>query len=149
MHILLVEDDQFKASNIEQFLDETVPDVVLSHARSVSTAANAVNESHFDLILLDMSLPSFDVGPGEQGGKPQGFGGLDILRILDTLDKPTKVVVVTQFEMFGVGQDSIDLAGLRARLLADFPDLVVGVVYFDTTGTTWRKELTEFLKEAQ
>lgn len=146
MKILLVEDDQFKANSIEHFLRKTLETVRLSHARSVSTAARAVNDEDFDLILLDMSLPSFDVGPGEQGGKPQGFGGVDILRILDGLANNPKVVVVTQFETFGSGDDAVDLADLRAQLLQEFPDILDGVVYFDTTGNAWRDELTQHLK---
>jgi CheY-like chemotaxis protein len=80
VHILLVEDEAPKSTHIERFLKNLAPNVVISLAKSVNSAFDALEQNVPDLLLLDMSLPTFDIGDRESGGRPQGFGGIEILR---------------------------------------------------------------------
>lgn len=146
MRVLLVEDDQFKRKNIEELIESSFDSYQITHAASVSSAMRAVRDEDYDFVLLDMSLPSFDIGPTETGGRPRGFGGMDILRYLDSKEVPTTVIVVTQFERFGEGESERDLDALTGELSENFPELVRGVVYFDTSGSAWRKQLIDLIK---
>jgi len=48
-----------------------------------------------DLVLLDMSMPTFDMTDKDKGGRHRGFGGRDILEDIARRGASTKVVIVT------------------------------------------------------
>ncbi len=146
MRILVVEDDLYKHDILINFLKKNISTSFILSAKSVSSAIKAINEEVFDFIILDMSLPTFDVSSTESGGKPQGFGGVDILRYLDSLDYSGGVIIVTQFEKFGDRDEEKDLALLRRELLDDFPQLLKAVIYFDSTLKTWQNELRKVIE---
>ncbi|OGU17127.1 MAG: hypothetical protein A2076_04155 [Geobacteraceae bacterium GWC2_53_11] len=145
MRILVVEDDQYKHDILLNFLQKKLNNSTIISAKSVSSSIKAINDELFDYIILDMSLPTFDVSSTESGGKPQGFGGVDILRYLDSLDYLGAVIVVTQFEKFGDGVEEKDLTLLRSQLLDEFPQILKAVVYFDSTVKTWQNELSKVI----
>src|SRR5215469_6069010 len=107
MKVLIVEDDEFKRRRIAQVVRDSFPDVELTLERSVNSGLNGIVDGRPDIVLLDMSLTTFDVGPRESGGKPQNFGGLEILRQMDRLQIVIPVIVITQHERFAAGRKEI------------------------------------------
>ena len=68
MMVLLVEDDEFKAADLTRLLHENLPPHQVTRAASVTSALRAITSDRFDLVVLDMSLPTFDPsGPGGGG----------------------------------------------------------------------------------
>jgi len=145
MRILVIEDDQYKLDNLVEFINKKYTDSEITIAKSVSSSIKAVNHETFDFIILDMSLPTFDVSPSESGGKPQGFGGVDILRYLEAQDYEGTIIVVTQFEKFGDGDDEKDLSILSDQLLEEFPQILKAVIYFDSSVKAWQAELSKIM----
>src|SRR4051812_37317407 len=97
MRVLLVEDDEFKAADISKVLAETFEPEVVVRANSVTSALRAIAGCEYLLIILDMSLPTFDLfGPGG-GGSPQGQGGLEVLRLASRLESKAQFVIITQY----------------------------------------------------
>lgn len=137
--ILLVEDESPKLAHIRRFLRESFSQLSVVEARSVSSALDSIDENDFDLLLLDMSLPTFDVGQGEQGGRPQGFGGIEILRQMEMGGDSIATIVLTGYEAFPdeTGQ-IIDLPTLRLRMTNEFPGVVKGVVHFNSALEDWK-----------
>lgn len=148
MKILLVEDDQFKARRLEQALRLAVPNSNFVIAKSVTSAIHNLElYRDFDLVVLDMSLPTFDVGPGESGGRPAGFGGREVMRFMVNNELTVPVVVVTQFPGFEEAQRKIDLPTLSAKLEAEFRLIFRGVVYYDAASDKWRDDLLHSINE--
>jgi CheY-like chemotaxis protein len=146
MNVLLVEDDQFKARRLEDLVSQLQPEAKLARASSVTSSTRALEMSNnLDLIVLDMSLPTFDVGPREAGGRPQGFGGREVMRFMINNDISIPVIVVTQFERFGEPGRETDLPTLTASLKAEFSDLFRGAVFYDATSDRWREEFSKLL----
>jgi CheY-like chemotaxis protein len=82
MKILLVEDDEYKIDLIVPFIKSMILDVDLTFAASVKSAKKELdNDNEIHVVLLDMTLPTFDMTAGSSGGRPQGFGGLEVLRV--------------------------------------------------------------------
>ncbi|MCQ8779993.1 response regulator, partial [Escherichia coli] len=79
LKVLLVEDEGPKQAHVVNFLG-FLGEVSVNVARSVTSAMTCLEIETPDLLLLDMSLPTFDIGEGEAGGRPQGFGGIEVLR---------------------------------------------------------------------
>ena len=75
LHLLLVEDEAPKRGHIERLVRGVLPSARLSAARSVNSALDILESGDIDFLLLDMSLPTFDIGDRESGGAPPGLRG--------------------------------------------------------------------------
>ncbi|KPF52046.1 hypothetical protein IP65_17780 [Novosphingobium sp. AAP1] len=147
MSILLVEDEAPKRKNIRSLLEQMDLLGLVSEACSVGSAIRSLRSSSFDLILLDMSLPTFDIVAGESGGRAQGFGGVEVLRYMDRFKLPTAVIVVTAYPAFSQGDKEIDLTELGKNLEAQHPKIFRGIVFYNSMFSTWRDELKTKIEE--
>lgn len=146
MRLLLVEDDENKASQLCDFLKTEYAGVAIQWARSLQSGVRSVRESPPDAILLDMTLPNYDVGPEEPGGgSTHSFGGREFLRQLDRFDLEIPVVVVTQFETFGDGTNSMDLHELDEQLREEHGPVYRGAVYYHAAVQGWQQALRALL----
>jgi CheY-like chemotaxis protein len=148
MDVLLVEDDEFKASDVAKVLAETVPDANLQRAMSVTTALKAINRSAYSLIVLDMSLPTFDLsGPGG-GGSPQGQGGLEVLRLARRLGNPSPFVIMTQYPDIEIDRRDVPLS-MASRTLRDHFRLDIrACLLYEFDGDAWRAPFRECVADA-
>ena len=145
MKILFVEDDDFKTKQVSELIRDILPEVDLTVARSVNMGMKAFKTDEFNLVLLDMSLPSFDKRPGDSGNLPQSFGGMEIMSYVDRFDLSTKVLVITQFEKLGTGSKQMDIVTLKDKLQNEYPSMFLGLIYFSATSDEWRLHLKEAL----
>jgi CheY-like chemotaxis protein len=149
MNILLVEDEDPKLAGIQKFLKDFGGHLSLEVARSVKAGLESLQLRLPDVLILDMSLPTFDITAIEPGGRPQGFGGIEIIRYLDSLDAQVPTIVVSAYEAFAKDGKNIDLRALEIELVRDFPQLVKGVVYFNPLQADWSGSLRSLLAEAR
>lgn len=147
-HVLLVEDEAPKRGHIEKLLKDIAPSARVSSARSVNSALDIIEVDPVDLLLLDMSLPTYDMGERERGGRPQGFGGIEVLRNMVMADIVCPTVVITGYEGFTrEGGGIVDLAQLRSELEAEFPDYVRAVLHYNSTYDDWKVALAKWISE--
>ena len=69
MKILLIEDDERKMTHIVGYVSGLDQKYKIEVKRSYNSGLRAVLSGAYDLILLDMSLPTFDVSV-QGGGEP-------------------------------------------------------------------------------
>jgi CheY-like chemotaxis protein len=98
-----------------------------------------------DIVLLDMTLPNYDVSDGEPSGGMHAFGGLEFLKQIKRFGLDTKVIVVTQFETFGQPPHVKDFEELDRDLRAAFTPWYVGAVYYHASLEDWADKLFEFM----
>lgn len=146
MNFLLIEDDQHKSKQIINFLKESPIESEIVLKRSYQSGLKELLTQEYDLVLLDMQLPNFDIKPGEDGYKFRKLAGFDILRELSRKKKQCRVIVITQFETFGEGEFYIDLLNLKQMLKSEFPNLYIATVFYSPDNTLWQKELIELIK---
>jgi len=145
MNILIIEDDSHKLKQISEFINECCNDPQIHFARSYQSGLRAAFNNVFDLILLDMSLPTFDVKSGEDGYKFIKTAGKDILTELKRKKNPAKVIIVTQFDSFGEGSDYIELSTLKEQLRERFGQHYIGAVYYEASQLRWKNELKKMI----
>lgn len=145
MTVLIIEDDELKTDRIRAFLAWEAPHLQLEIARSYKSGLRAIVSGPHDLLILDMTLPTFDIQPGTDGGRPLGLGGRDLLRQMKRRSVTCPTVVVTGFDAFGLGKDVVTLAQLDAELQAEFGEFYLGCVYFNATTDDWRDQLRALL----
>ena len=148
MKILIIEDDEFKQKRLAQAVRQLLPDAQLLTERSVNSGLKGIVDQRPDLILLDMSLTTFDVGPSEPGGRPQNFGGIEVLRQMDRLEIVIPVIVITQHEKFATSnQEEVHLSALQNELKEDFEAVFNGLIYYNSAAGSWEKNLRTLINE--
>lgn len=146
MNILIIEDDINKYSQISaQLLSDGGNRIV--HKLSYQSGLKEIVNNQFDLILLDMSLPTFDTSPSETGGPFLTYAGSEILNEMEELDINAKVIVITQFESFDEGADSVTLEQLTRNLMEKHRDIFIGTIYYSASQTNWKHELNKVLAQ--
>ncbi|WP_419173414.1 hypothetical protein [Halobacteriovorax sp.] len=150
MRILIAEDDKYKADAIFSFLESRFEDLSVDFARSFSSALFKVIDSAegFDLIVLDMSMPSFDVSEKDpSGGNPESYAGEDFLSQMTLMGHKTPVIVVTQYDSFGTDEKQISLSKLTEKLYKDHRDVFRGSIYFNAATNSWKNKLWTLIDE--
>jgi CheY-like chemotaxis protein len=146
MKVLIIEDDRNKLKNLEQVLREDGRDIDLESCRSSQSGVEAAVTRQFDLLILDMSLPRFDVGPDEDGYEFDAFAGREILQEIARWERHLKTVVFTQFETFGEGDEITTLAELDSQLRREFDGDYLGAIYYSSSRSDWKKEIEAVLE---
>lgn len=144
--ILIAEDEGPKFSRISKFLEAKNKELSVSSARSVRTTIKQMLENDFDLLLLDMSLPTFDIGEGESGGRPQGFGGLEVVRFLQDEDVETPFIVITQYEEFPSGSELVSVDKLSDMIREEAGESFLGLALFNNVSDAWEAEVSGLLE---
>jgi CheY-like chemotaxis protein len=147
MRILVVEDEDPKLRHIMEFLQSAVANLEVATARSVRSAIDALEDAPPDLLILDMSLPTFDIGGDEGGGRPQGFGGQELMRTMMLEENHTPVIVLTGYDAFNKAGGQIGLEVLNSELRAEHPRNFLGMLHFNSAVGGWQAKLRELLEE--
>ncbi|RKG59856.1 response regulator [Corallococcus sp. AB011P] len=146
VNVLLIEDDENKRGQLAALIEAVVPNVSLFISKSLNSGLRSLVVDRFDFVILDMTMPSFDIGPDDDGGRPQAYGGREILQQMDRRGIKTPVIVVTQFDRFGEGKNVTDLSELDSQLRLEHPDIYQGVVYYNVALTGWREALLAMIR---
>lgn len=145
MRILLIEDDANKRDQVLTWLQEHEEVSAVRVAKSYHSGVRALMSEPVALVVLDMSMPTYDVSADEPGGRPQPFGGREILRQMTRRGILVPVVVVTQFDRFGEGGEAMTLTELDAQLKRDHADQYLGAIFYHPTTDEWKDLLQRVL----
>jgi CheY-like chemotaxis protein len=139
--VLLVEDDEFKAADVLSVVQEVAPNATITRSGSATAALRQITYNSFDFVLLDMSLPTFDLsGPGG-GGSPQGQGGLEVLRLARMLGRESAFIIVTQYPDIEIDGADVSLTRAPKLLTEKFQQPVAACVLYEFDGDAWREPL--------
>jgi CheY-like chemotaxis protein len=147
--ILLIEDDEEKSDVISAFLRNDYSGYEVDVARSLNGGLRAIVKGRdaYKLILLDMSMPNYDISIEEPGGgKPESFAGEDILGQMKLRGIEIPTIVVTMFGSFGEEPNSMSIDGLAERLEQRFSPTYRGLVYYNVAQEGWRSSLREIIR---
>ena len=142
--ILLVEDYEEKAKNIRKFLQEKFLNAKVFNCTSYNSAQEMIFEAEdeYDLILLDMSMSTFDLNDDASGGLPEPAAGQNILEGMYLRNISTPVIVVTMYNVFG----RKELATFDKELKEQYPDNYRSYVYCSAQKGDWRNILEQQIK---
>ena len=102
MRILIVEDNQKKLDKLKEYISKEFPDYEITDRQSYNSATKEIvlNYKNYDLMLLDMSMQTYDISEDEMGGEPEPLAGTKILSQMYLREITVKVIVVTMYENF-------------------------------------------------
>ena len=134
----MVEDDPLKASRLTTYLSDRFPEAILTIFGSYQSGLKGIRDSEPDFVILDMTLPTFDRSPNVREGRIRPLGGYELMRKVRLHRFKTRIIVVTQLEAFGEGEDRVSFAEINARCLAEFPEFFLGGVQFKQGNDAWK-----------
>jgi len=143
--IILIEDDYKKIEDIREFITEELLFENLVVKESYQSGIREILHNNFDLLLLDMSIPTFDKSPQESGGHFEKFGGYKVLREIIRKNRPVKTILITMFDDFGESDLSITLSQIDESLKKEFSSLYLGSVFYNATENKWKDDLRQIL----
>ncbi|MDT8989453.1 response regulator [Curvibacter sp. APW13] len=146
--VLIVEDIETKRLSVEQLVVAAFSDVQVDSAASVNSAIKLLNEHDYCLVLLDMSLPTYDLTKAEGGGTPRPRGGMELFAHLDGIGIEVPVIVVSAYGALEEKGSLISLEEISTQLRVAYPGLFRGSVLFDSVYTVWASELSELIRKA-
>ncbi len=137
--ILLIEDYEEKANNIFAFLESEFPEFQIIHRTSYNSAQEEIFEhgSDYSLILLDMSMSTYDLTADVSGGLPEPSAGQYILEGMFLRQIKTPVIIVTMYNVFGRKQ----LEAFDIELKENYPQNYKSYVYYSSQKNDWKNEL--------
>lgn len=145
MHFLIIEDDQNKIQKISSFISETFNGSSITVTKSFQSGLKEILKNNADVIILDMSMPTYDVSPVEDGGRPRIFAGREILYYMKSREFIKPTLILTQFETFGEGEEKISFQTLNHELSKEFPKIFIGMVFYNTTNNAWKDEVVSII----
>jgi CheY-like chemotaxis protein len=143
--ILLIEDDQFKQEQVEQTVRDAVPDVCFVVCRSVQQAVAQVRADIYDLIVLDISLPSHESRPGGAQPLSQPSGGVEVLLELSYEQRGDKVVILTQYPDIEYDGRLYPLSKFQKAIAGSISVNIADVLLFNPKDRAWRDQLGKVL----
>lgn len=143
--ILLVEDYEEKAQDIHDFIKKAFPDFDIVRCSSYNSAQEMIFEADakYDLILLDMSMSSYELKDDATGGLPEPSAGQNILEGMYLREISTPVIVVTMYNVFGRKELSV----FHEELKASYPQNYHSYVFYSSQKSDWRSNLEKKIKE--
>lgn len=143
--ILLIEDYEDKANNILAFLKLEFPNCEVIQRTSYNSAQEEIFEhgSDYSLILLDMSMSTYDLSTDASGGLPEPSAGQYILEGMYLREIMTPVIVVTMYNVFGRKQ----LEAFDIELKESYPQNYKSYVFYSPQKNDWKKQLKNQINE--
>jgi len=146
--ILIIEDNPYKREKIKKVLSGITNNTSqIMEAHSFTSGWNAVNESSYDLICLDMSLPTFDQDGQNSGGESRVFGGKEIARKMKRRKIQSKFVVMTQYKRLSDEKSSETFDEIRNELLENYPVQCLEVLFYSNKHRDWAEKLESIIKD--
>ena len=149
MEILVIEDDRLKSDRLLAFLKAHFPAVIPKVERSYHRGLILLEEEKFDVVLLDMTLPTYNSAASPRLGRTRPLGGHDILRKMRRMNADTKVIVVSALGSFGTGEASFTFEELAKKCAKEFPENFVGAVFFQQANAKWERPLLNLLRRVE
>lgn len=148
MRVLLVEDEEHKIADLRERIEQAgVPERHLTIVSGVRDAVLQATSGEFDLVILDMALPTFSQGTG--GGVAQAVGGVEVLRALQAESLSLKIIVVTQYPGIIIGGKNVTLSQVGKVASAKYSQQVLGAVLYKFKMPEWEEAFDALMEKAR
>jgi CheY-like chemotaxis protein len=140
MKILIADDDINKRERITSFINAKFKDKFkITEKKSYQSTLKCIQNEYFNLIILDMTMPTYDISIEENGGRIKVFAGKEIMSKMIRRDIIMPVIVMTQFETFG--EDEITFNELEKELESSYNEIFEEIIYYHNGLTGWQNKL--------
>jgi CheY-like chemotaxis protein len=140
-HVLLIEDDKFKADRVAAAIASAHPNSSITRAESVHAAVLNIQRRTFDVIILDMALPSHDLLPGTGQSSSLLSGGLELVMEVAYLRRSEAIIILTQYPEIEIEGHLHATQTAKSELQSLFSVNIAAVILYENDSERWRTEL--------
>lgn len=142
MKVLIIEDTEAKMKVVEECVRGSNEAWEFTEAMSYSAGIQKIYEGNWDLILMDMSLPTYNISRTESGGTKKPVAGKELMARMMRRKIFIPVIIITQFDIFG---DNQSLESLNKEFEESYTSIWKGTISYDKPG--WQEQLIKLLGE--
>lgn len=142
MKILCIEDQEEKYRQIREVIVDMFEDI--DWENNCQNGLMRLRTEHYDVVLLDMSMPICNDGEEETF---DSYAGMYVLKEIKRRKYLAKVIVITGFSDFEQGKKVITLSELDAEILDKYKAIYLGYVKYDSTTIEWQEKLVELISK--
>lgn len=148
MNVLIAEDSEEKREDLVSFFSEEYPSFSLSMSSSFKETVQMVEDYSYDLLVLDMTMPTKSANTSKFQTKARTLAGRDVLSTLQfySIDN-IKCIIFSQFSEFGKKGEVETLDEIYRNLLEKHRDILLGCVKYEAAAQHWREKLKLLIKE--
>lgn len=143
---LLVEDDPHKEERLTEILLSSNPPWEIIVGRTVQQGVELLRQAQYDLIVLDMALPSHQMRPGGAQPISQPSGGVEILLELSYESRSDRVVIVTQYPEIEFDDRLYALSAFPKAMRKAMNVNLSHVISFSMRGERWKINFMEAVR---
>lgn len=147
IHLLIIEDNRTKLARIRELVEKSYPEWLVQDAVSYTGGMRRIYNEKWNIILLDMSLPIYDMIEQDNSGNKKAVAGREIMKRMRNRNIQIPTVVITQFETFGENEVSIN--ALNQEFQEELSDIWRGTINYNDATNQWEEELVQILNELE
>lgn len=142
MRVLIIEDTEAKMKVIEECVRGNGEEWEFTEAMSYSAGIQKIYAGGWNLILMDMSLPTYNISRTESGGTKKPVAGKELMARMLSRKIFIPVIIITQFDTFG---DNQSLESLNKEFEEEYTQIWRGTISYDKPG--WQEQLLKLIEE--
>jgi CheY-like chemotaxis protein len=145
-NILFIEDNRAKADDVSLFMNENYPEINFEIKESFTSGLRELFKNSYDLLFLDMSIPTREGDANSLINNFEQLGGYQILSEMKRKNKQIPTILITMFNEFGVNSSFFNLKEINDLCMTEFSDFYLGAVYYTSRDATWKEKLKNFME---
>lgn len=145
-NILFIEDNRAKADDVSLFMNENYPEINFEIKESFTSGLRELFKNRYDLLFLDMSIPTREGDANSLINNFEQLGGYQILSEMKRKKKQIPTILITMFNEFGVNSSFFNLNEIDELCMTEFSDFYLGAVYYTSRDATWKEKLKNFIE---
>lgn len=146
MKILIADDNSEKQSNLKSTILDNFNDIQIVQSWAMNTTFSEIKTCSYDLILLDMTMPSY-ASNSKSSHELRTLAGRDLILKLAYRKISVPIIIVTAFEVFGRHESIEHINSISGDLINEYPELVKGYIIYDFQSDSWKSSLIKEIKK--
>lgn len=139
--ILFIEDNKTKAEAVKKFVLDNFKTCDITIKESFTSGLRELFIHNFDILFVDMSLPTREGQSSNSINNFEHLGGHKIMSEMKRKKLLLPTILITMFSEFGVGKSFMDINELDEILSGEFKDFYKGYIYYSSQEESWKKNL--------
>lgn len=139
--ILFIEDNKTKAEAVKKFVLDNFDKYDITIKESFTSGLRELFTNNFDVLFVDMSLPTREGASSNSINNFEQLGGHKIMSEMKRKKMLLPTILITMFSEFGVGKSFMDIKELDEILSGEFKDFYKGYIYYSSQEESWKENL--------
>jgi len=145
--ILFIEDNKIKAEELISFCNFEFENIEIVWKESFTSGLREYFVNEYDILFLDMSLPTRDGLQSSSLNNFEQLGGYKVMSEMKRKNRTIPTLLITMFSEFGVGESFMDLKELDSVCKEEFSNFYEGLIFYSSRKIEWKNEIKKNLSK--